>query len=274
MDGSHISRNQPSRPAASSEPAGQLWNTSAYASNGRFVAHLAGAVMDLLAAKPGEHILDLGCGDGALTEDLVATGAYVTGLDASAPMVDAARARGLTVLHQNAVGMTFDRHFDAVFSNAALHWIAEPDQPAALAAIFRAIRPGGRFVAEMGGQGNIAAIRAALSAVLGAYGIDAEASAASFFPSPGRYYQLLEGAGFKVHSIDLYPRPTALPGGETGLERWLATFRSGVLNQLPAAERQEAIAKVTRLLRPILSDHTGQWTADYVRLRFLAVRPS
>ena len=259
--------------AASSRAAGQVWNSSAYAENGRFVAHLAGAVLDLLAPVPGEHLLDLGCGDGALTEHLAATGAHVTGLDASEAMVDAARARGLTVLHGSAVEMTFDQAFDAVFSNAALHWIAERDQPRAIAAVLRAVKPGGRFVAEMGGQGNIAAIRSALSAVLGPRGIDAEASAASFFPSATHYEALLREAGFEVRSMELCPRPTALPGEETGMERWLTTFRSGVLDQLSLTSRRSAIDDVITLLRPILSDRTGQWTADYVRLRFVAVRP-
>ena len=259
--------------AASSRAGGQVWNSFTYAANGRFVAHLAGVVLDLLAPAPGEHLLDLGCGDGALTEKLAATGAHVTGLDASESMANAARARGLTVLHGSAVDMTFDRAFDAVFSNAALHWIAERDQPRVIAAILRAIKPGGRFVAEMGGQGNIAAIRTALSAVLSSHGIDAEASAASFFPSVTHYEALLKEAGFEVRSMQLCPRPTSLPGGDTGMERWLTTFRSGVLDQLPPTSRRSALEDVITMLRPILSDHTEQWTADYVRLRFLAVRP-
>ena len=258
--------------AADQKPE-QVWNAAGYAENGRFVALLAGAVVDLLAPQPGEHILDLGCGDGALTEELAATGASITGLDASERMVLAARARGLHVLHGDAATMHFDGAFDAIFSNAALHWIPYTNQPDALAAAFRALKPAGRFVAEMGGQGNIAAIRTALSAVLGREGIDAEGAAASYFPSPAQYRNLLEQAGFNVVSIDLHPRPTSLPGAEKGMRNWLLTFRGGVLDQLPAAIRQQAVEEITTLLRPILSDLSGHWTADYVRLRFHAVRP-
>ncbi len=265
----------PKTPAVRPAPRAhaQVWNSIDYAANGRFVADLAGAVLDLLAPRPGERLLDLGCGDGALTEQLAATGALVTGLDASAAMVAAARARSLDILHGSATDMHFDRPFDAIFSNAALHWIPAAEQPLALAAAFHALQPGGRFVAEMGGQGNIAAIRTALSAVLLPHGLDAEAAAASFFPSPAQYRRLLEQAGFLVNSIALHPRPTPLPNGPDGLATWLSTFRGGVLDQLPATTREQAIAQIVTLLRPILSDPAGDWTADYVRLRFHASRP-
>ena len=171
----------------------QTWDTAAYAANGRFVANLAGGVFDLLSPQAGERILDLGCGDGALTEEIAAIGAIVTGVDASPTMVAAARARGLIVDHQSATDLRYEAEFDAVFSNAALHWIT--DAAAVLQGVRRALRPGGRFVAEMGGQGNIAAIRTALQAVLAPLGIDAETAAASFFPSPALYRRLLNEAG-------------------------------------------------------------------------------
>jgi trans-aconitate methyltransferase len=252
------------------EKTDQVWNTEAYAANGRFVATLASAVVDLLDPQPGEEILDLGCGDGALTEQLTATGAIVTGVDSSAAMLDAARKRNLHVEHHDATALPYHHQFDAVFSNAVLHWITGiSGQNAMLAGVHRALRPGRRFVAEMGGHGNIAAIRTALQATLAPFGINAEQAAASFYPSPAIYRRLLEAAGFTVQSIDLIPRPTPLPNG---MESWLNTFRNGVLDQLNPSDRATAVTNTLTLLEPTLRDADGYWTADYIRLRFHATK--
>ena len=260
----------------SSAKTGQTWNTEAYAANGRFVATLAADVVALLAPKPGEQILDLGCGDGALTEQLAASGAIVLGVDASPAMLAAARqrklagARGITFEHHDATALPFQHQFDAVFSNAALHWIAGVHgQQAALAGVHRALRPGGRFTAEFGGHGNIAAIRTALQSTLAPFHIDAEAAAASLYPSPALYRRLLEAANFTIQSIDLIPRPTPLPNG---MESWLNTFRNGVLDQLNPTDRATVLTQTVALLEPILRDTDGNWTADYVRLRFHATK--
>ncbi len=246
---------------------GQTWDTANYAATGRFVADLAGGVVELLAAQPGEAILDLGCGDGALTEKIAAAGAVVTGVDASAAMLAAARERGLDVREASGDALPFVSEFDAVFSNAALHWM--PRAEAVIASVHRALKPGGRFVAEFGGLGNIAAIRVALQAVLAQFEIDAEEVAASFYPSPAHYRRLLERAGFEVRSIELIPRPTPLPAGMVG---WLNTFRNGVLDLLGTEDRARAMAETLALLKPVLYDADGNWTGDYVRLRFAAVR--
>jgi trans-aconitate methyltransferase len=182
-------------------------------------------------------------------------------------MLEAARKRGLRVEFHSADSLPYRHQFDAVFSNAALHWLSAERQPGLLAGVHSALSPGGRFVAEMGGQGNVAAIRTALSAVLAGYGIDSEAAAASFYPAPSVYRRLLEGAGFTVDSIELIPRPTPLPGG---MEAWLETFRNGVLDRLSSADRRAAVTRTISLLEPVLRDGVGNWVADYVRLRFAA----
>jgi trans-aconitate methyltransferase len=248
--------------------AAQTWDAANYAQQGRFVADLAGGVFELLAPQPGERILDLGCGDGALTAKIAAAGAVVIGVDSSPSMVEAARARGLDARLLNAESLTFDAEFDAVFSNAALHWIRE--QGAMLAGVHRALKPGGRFVAEMGGFGNIAAIRVALAAVLRQWQLDAYAMENNFFPTIADYHGRLEAAGFAVQTIGLIPRPTPLP--EAGMRGWLETFRRGLLDQLSESRRERAIEETVALLKPVLYSIEAGWVADYVRLRFLARR--
>jgi trans-aconitate methyltransferase len=247
--------------------AGQTWDPAAYERNARFVSDLGAPVLDLLAAQPGERILDLGCGDGALTERIAALGANLRGVDASPEFVAAARARGLDAAVMDGRHLTFEGAFDAVFSNAALHWMGEPD--AVLAGVHRALVPGGRFAGEMGGHGNVAAIVVALSAVLARRGLDAAALSPWYFPTAEEYAHQLTAAGFEIETIALYPRTTPLP---TDMDGWLATFADPFFEPLTSAERDAAREETLALLRPVLCDRTGKWTADYVRLRFLAHR--
>jgi SAM-dependent methyltransferase len=226
---------------------------------------LGAPLIDQLDPQPSERILDLGCGDGSLTEQIVALGCTVVGIDASAEMIAAARARGLDARLLNAEQLTFAGEFDAVFSNAVLHWIKDVD--AAIAAVCRALKPLGRFVGEFGGHLNVAAISVALRAVLPKYGLDAPTD--WYYPTPAEFGACLERGGFRVDEIALVPRPTLLP---TGISGWLETFRGTILNALPADVRQRAIEEIVDLLRPVLCDERGQWTADYVRLRFKATR--
>src|SRR6516165_5104994 len=178
----------------------------------------------------------------------------------------AARARGIDARIISGESLTFNREFDAVFSNAALHWMHPPD--AVLAGVRRALKPRGRFVGEMGGHNNTAAIIVALGAVLGRRGLDAHRLSPWYFPSVAAYRAKLEGAGFAVADIDVIPRPTALPGS---IEPWLDTFGEAFLGALPEADRSSARAEVADLLAPVLVDETGTWIADYVRLRFRAM---
>jgi SAM-dependent methyltransferase len=192
----------------------------------------------------------------------------MVGVDSSPQMIAAAKERGVDARFASGEALPpFDREFDAVFSNAALHWMSDHD--AVLQGVHRALKPGGRFVAEFGGQGNIAAIRVALLAVLTPYGIAPERIENNRFFNAADYRARLETNGFQVEEITLIPRPTPLP---SGMAAWLETFRSSVLELLPAAERPDAIEQIVALLKPVLCDRQGNWTADYVRLRFLARR--
>ncbi len=246
----------------------QTWDPQAYERNGAFVHGLAEGVLEWLNPQKGEFILDLGCGDGQLTHRLIATGAHVLGVDASAEMVAAARERGIEAEQANAELLPFhDGTFDAVFSNAALHWVRNQDEM--LAQVHRVLKSGGRFVAEMGGHGNIAAIHVALRAVLDRHGYGDREDGVNYYPTAESYAERLKRHGFTVERIAIIPRPTRLAEG--GMEGWLRTFRRGVLDGLPEDVREAVVKETVVLLAPALRDEEGNWIADYVRLRFVAI---
>ena len=243
--------------------AGQTWDAAGYARHAGFVPALGAPVLDLLAPRPGEAVLDLGCGEGALTLRIAEAGAKVTGLEPDPSMAAEARARGVPVLEQDAHDPFGSGVYDAVFSNAALHWMRDP--PRVLANIRAALKPGGRLVAEQGGFGNVAAVVTALQASLEAAGHPVPPSPWDF-PTPTAQTARLQAAGFRVDTIVLVPRPTPLP---TGIAGWLATFGTPFMPGLASAARAQVFADTERRLTH-LRDETGTWHADYVRLRFAA----
>ena len=243
----------------------QSWDPERYSRQARFVSELGMPVVALLDPQFGERVLDIGCGDGALTEKLVALGCVVVGIDSSPEQVAAARARGLDARVADCRRLDFQDAFEGVFSNAVLHWVQEAD--AVIGGVARALVPGGRFVGEFGGAGNVARIERALSSELGARGLDPRTVHPWYFPTPEGYSEKLRAGGFTVESIELFPRPTELPGD---MVSWLETFGQPFTAGLPEAERRPFLEAVQNRLRPDLCNSAGRWHADYVRLRFKA----
>jgi SAM-dependent methyltransferase len=243
------------------------WDAEQYEGRHSYVWRLGAGVVELLAPRPGERILDVGCGTGQLTAEIANQGAQVVGLDNSANMIGQARQNypGLAFVLGDATSFRFDELFDAVFSNAALHWVKNAG--AAVESISRALRPGGRFVAEFGGSGNTRSILRALRVVLGA---EAEARFPWFYPSIGEYAPLLEQHGLQVRHAELFDRPTPLEG-ENGMEDWLRMFCGNFFKGMSAEDATAKIREVAGLLRPERY-REGMWTVDYRRLRVVAVK--
>lgn len=249
--------------------ADQHWNAAGYAEHAHFVPALGQPVLDLLNPRPGEKILDLGCGDGILSERIIALGTSVVGVDSSAEMIEAARKRGVDGRLMDAAKLSFYHEFDAVFSNAALHWVKH-DPDAVIAGVRRALKPGGRFVGEFGGHGCVAAITIALLSALQRRGVEhPERAIPWYFATVEDYRSRLMRAGFEVDYIALIPRPTPLP---TGMKGWLQTFAIPFSGLLPERDRDAFLDDAVEILRPVLCDEQGNWTADYMRLRFAARR--
>jgi trans-aconitate methyltransferase len=241
------------------------WNATLYEDQHAFIWKYGASLIDLLAPQPGESILDLGCGTGQLTEQIAKTGAAVRGIDADAAMIAKAQQNypDLQFAQADARNFQVDLPVDAVFSNAVLHWVKEPD--AAIQCIHQALKPGGRFVAEFGGKGNVQAIEQALRHGHPAY------ISPWYFPSVAEYATRLEQQGFEVVLATLRDRPTPLEGAEAGLANWLRMFANNLLDQLSLAQQNQVIASVEQHLKPSLYAE-GAWTADYRRLCIIATK--
>lgn len=248
----------------------QDWDASLYQHHHSFVWEYGRDVLDLLDLQPGERVLDLGCGTGQLTDLLHQQGGIVTGVDYSPEMIATAQDQfpHLNFQLADATRFTVAEPMDAVFSNATLHWVQRPE--AVIAQVYQALKPGGRFVAELGAQGNIAQIRQAISAALAHHHYDLPHP--WYFPSLAEYATLLESSGLMVTFAAMFDRPTALTTGENRLENWLRVFAQVWLAPLSTAEQESIYQQVEARLKPRLF-HQGTWWADYCRLRVVAYRP-
>ena len=247
------------------QPTKQNWNVEDYQTFASFVPVLGQPLLDLLQQKPGEAVLDLGCGDGVLTEKLVQAGCHVIGVDSSPHMVEAAQARGISAQVMDATALTFNEAFDAVFSNAVLHWVKEPEK--AVVGIARALKPNGRFVAEFGGEGNVKTIEDALIFAVEHLYPNGRSLSPWYYPAPDAYQAILKQHGLQVETIALIPRPTPLPNGMRG---WLKTFAGPFLKPFPVSFHEHILEEAENFMKAKLCDSEGNWHADYVRLRVSA----
>lgn len=248
------------------------WNAALYDSSLGFVSRFGQELLQMLNPGSGEKILDLGCGTGDLAYEMTKLGAHVTGLDASAEMI--ARAEQKYPELRFTIGQAESFHaeepYDAVFSNAALHWVK--DAKGAAESIWRALRQGGRFVAEFGGKGNVQLFEKTIEEVLRShYGVDAAARNPWYFPSIGEYASLLEQTGFNVVFAELFDRPTPL-GGEQGIRDWLKMFARPYFSEMSEEQTAEASELITGKLTQVLSRDNESWLADYRRLRIVALK--
>lgn len=248
------------------------WNADLYDDKHSFVFQYGEDVLELLNVKPGERVLDLGCGTGYLTHQIKQLGGLVAGADASPEMIEKARDSypDINFVVATGAGFHFDEPFDAVFSNAALHWMKDAD--ATIRNVYNNLKQGGRFVAEMGGKGNVQQMVAATTTVLKKHGYAADVNNTPwYFPSTAEYAAKLEAAGFRVTFTSHFNRPTLLQDGRQGVSKWLNMFGSSFFKAIPAHQLNQILDEITDLLEPDYN-HNGQWYSDYKRLRFIAVK--
>ena len=246
------------------------WNPQLYDTKHAFVSQFGEEVLELLAPRQGELILDIGCGTGRLTAKIAATGARAIGLDSSPAMIAQARSTYPTIhfLLADAADFKLEEPVDAIFSNAALHWVERAAE--AVQCMARALRPGGRFVVEFGGHGNVEIILSALEQTLSDSQLSTE-GLRNYFPSIAEYCTLLENYGIETVAAWLIDRPTRLEDGERGLETWLTMFRRSILDRFDADTRSAIMDEVKRRTRDQLY-REGSWFADYRRLRIVGIK--
>ena len=241
------------------------WNANQYINHASFVPELGNPVLELLQPTPDETILDLGCGDGTLRMKIAAVGADVYGIDNSSSMIKAARKKGVHATLGNGENLPFNRQFDAVFSNAALHWMK--DYQAVIDGVNQSLKTDGRFVGELGGEGNIASLLEVMQSLFYQNQALGEFKNPWFFPSLTTYRKALEAGGFQVSYIELIPRPTPL---KSGVREWLKIFASTITQSLNQQQKNKFYQEAEALLKPVLYTEKDGWIADYVRLRFAA----
>lgn len=248
------------------------WQPDSYDQKLKYVSEYGKDVVSLLNPQPGETILDLGCGTGDLSYEIHKYGATVTGMDSSPEMINTAKKKYPQLQFNTGDGenFSFSTPFDAVFSNAAFHWMTQA--PQVIHCIHQSLQQGGRFVAEFGGKGNVQTIIAAINDVLlEGYGIDTKERNPWYFPSIGEYSQLLENKGFHVMAAHHFERPTELQDGEQGLIAWLDQFSGNYFLGFNEAEKQSIYSRIITKVKPFLF-HQETFYADYKRLRIVAVK--
>ncbi|SMN17302.1 Trans-aconitate 2-methyltransferase [uncultured Candidatus Thioglobus sp.] len=245
----------------------QNWDATEYKEHASFVPSLASDVIELLNPQEGEKILDIGCGDGELTYKLKQKGCLAIGIDSSPSMVESTKIRGIEAYIIDGENITYQNEFDAVFSNAALHWLTQPEK--VIKGVYLALKSNGRFIAEFGGDGNIAALLEAMQRVFQENKEFGEFKIPWYFPTTEAYKLLLERVGFKVKYIELIPRPTPL---KSGVEKWLEIFAEGIIKELTPEQKNVFLVAVKDKLTPVIYTKKDGWVADYVRLRFEATK--
>lgn len=251
------------------------WNSGLYEQKHAFVYQYGEALVQLLAPQSGERILDLGCGTGQLTAMIAKSGAHTVGIDASAEMITQAKCNfpDLNFQVMDASDLKFSEPFDAIFSNATLHWLPAAVQASVAKGMYQCLRPGGRLVAEFGGKGNNEKMIKALKTILTNKGYILNADINFwYFPSISEYTTLLEEQGFEVIYAAVYPRATELSDPENGVKEWFRMFGEKFFVGMPEHAIEEVLDMTQALLSPT-HFREGKWFADYKRIRIVAIKP-